>query len=104
MATLTYCSYTFFEQCPHRTVCAHCDFYTPKGSSQAQLLEARDNLQHMLVFIPLTGDECATVEDGRRLSTRWADNVRTTVPGSARSHSPAKVSAYACLDKLCSSF
>jgi hypothetical protein len=85
-------------------VSAHCDFYTPKGSSQAQLPEARDNLRHMLVFISLTGDECAAVEDGRRLSTRWADDVQTTVPGSARSHTPAKVSAYACLDKLCSSF
>jgi integrase len=25
-----YCSYTFFEQCPHRMACAKCDFYTPK--------------------------------------------------------------------------
>jgi integrase len=28
-----YCSYTFFEQCPHRMACARCDFYTPKASS-----------------------------------------------------------------------
>jgi hypothetical protein len=60
-----YCSYTFFEQCPHRMACARCDFYTPKGSSQAQLLEARDNLQQMLVSIPLTDDERAAVEDGQ---------------------------------------
>jgi integrase len=38
------CSYTFFEQCPHRMACAKCDFYTPKNSSKAQLLEAKDNL------------------------------------------------------------
>ena len=29
-----YCTYTFFEQCPHRMACARCDFYTPKDSSQ----------------------------------------------------------------------
>jgi hypothetical protein len=29
-----YCTYTFFEQCPHRMACARCDFYTPKASSK----------------------------------------------------------------------
>jgi integrase len=42
-----YCTYSFFEQCPHRMACARCDFYTPKDSSKAQLLEAKDNLQRM---------------------------------------------------------
>ncbi|MBO0807738.1 MAG: site-specific integrase [Actinobacteria bacterium] len=60
-----YCSYTFFEQCPHRMACARCDFYTPKDSSHAQLLEAKDNLQRMLASIPLTDDERAAVEDGK---------------------------------------
>jgi hypothetical protein len=60
-----YCSYTFFEQCPHRMACARCDFYTPKDSSQAQLLEAKANLQRMLACIPLTDDERAAVEDGQ---------------------------------------
>ena len=59
------CSYTFFEQCPHRMACARCDLYTPKDSGQAQLLEARDNLQRMLASIPLTDDERAAVEDGQ---------------------------------------
>ena len=59
-----YCSYTFFEQCPHRMACARCDFYTPKDSAKAQLLEARDNLQRMLASIPLTDDERAAVDDG----------------------------------------
>ena len=59
-----YCSYTFFEQCPHRMACARCDFYTPKDSAKAQLLEARDNLQHMLATVPLTDDERAAVDDG----------------------------------------
>jgi integrase len=60
-----WCSYSFFEQCPHRMACARCDFYTPKDSTKAQLLEAKTNLQHMLVSIPLTEDERAAVDDGQ---------------------------------------
>ena len=60
-----YCSYSFFEQCQHRMACARCDFYIPKDSTKAQLLEAKNNLQHMLVAIPLTDDERAAVEDGQ---------------------------------------
>ena len=54
-----YCTYTFFEQCPHRMACARCDFCTPKDASKGQLLEAKDNLQRMLANIPLTDDERA---------------------------------------------
>jgi integrase len=60
-----WCSYSFFEQCPHRMACARCDFYTPKDSTKAQLLEAKDNLQRMLVAISLTDDERAAIEDGQ---------------------------------------
>jgi hypothetical protein len=60
-----YCTYTFFEQCPHRMACARCDFYTPKASSKGQLLEAKDNLQQMLASIPLTDDERAAVDEGQ---------------------------------------
>jgi integrase len=59
------CSYMFFEQCPHRMACAKCDFYTPKDSSKALLLEAKDNLQRMLAAVPLTDDERAAVDDGQ---------------------------------------
>jgi hypothetical protein len=72
-----YCSYTFFEQCPHRMACAKCDFYTPKDSSKALLLEAKDNLQRMLAAVPLTDDERAAVDDGHtaldQLLQRLAD-------------------------------
>jgi len=72
-----YCTYTFFEQCPHRMACARCDFYTPKDSTKAQILEAKDNLQRMLVSIPLTDDERAAVDDGQAaldsLLSRLAD-------------------------------
>lgn len=72
-----YCTYTFFEQCAHRMACARCDFYAPKESSKSQLLQAKTNLQRMLVSIPLTDDEQAAVEDGQaaldRLLQRLAD-------------------------------
>ena len=60
-----YCTYSFFEQCPHRMACARCDFYLPKESSRIQLLEATGNLQRMLAEVPLTDDERAAVEDGQ---------------------------------------
>lgn len=72
-----YCSYDFFDQCPHRMACAKCAFYVPKGSSRAQVLEGRANLLRMLQEIPLTEDERAAVDDGvaafDRLLTRLAD-------------------------------
>ena len=72
-----YCSYTFFEQCQHRMACARCDFYTPKTSSSAQLLEAKTGLQRMLVGLPLTDDERAAVDNDQaavdRLLQRLAD-------------------------------
>jgi len=79
-----WCSYTFFEQCPHRMACARCDFYLPKDSSRAQLLEAKDNLQRMLIAIPLTDDERAAVEDGQAalqaLVTRLSDTASPAGP------------------------
>jgi hypothetical protein len=60
-----WCTYSFFEQCPHSMACARCDFYTPKGSTKAQLLEAKTNLQRMLVSIPPTDEERAAVDDGQ---------------------------------------
>lgn len=61
-----WCSYSFFEQCQHRMACARCDFYTPKGSARAQLLEANSNLQRILAEIPLTDDEQAAINDDRQ--------------------------------------
>ncbi|GAB3861970.1 tyrosine-type recombinase/integrase [Dactylosporangium cerinum] len=77
-----YCTYTFFEQCPHRMACARCDFYTPKTSTQGQLLEAKENLQRMAASIPLTDEEQAAIDDGQlaldRLLTRLADVATPT--------------------------
>jgi integrase len=57
-----YCSYTFFEQCPHRMACARCDFYIPKPSGRAQLLEAKADIDRRLALIPLTEAERMAVE------------------------------------------
>jgi integrase len=59
-----YCTYDFFEQCPHRMACAKCDFYMPKQSSAAQMLEGKANLLRLLQEIPLGEAEEAAVEDG----------------------------------------
>jgi hypothetical protein len=48
-----YCAYDFFDQCPHRMACAKCSFYAPKDSTQAQLLEAKTNLERMMQEILL---------------------------------------------------
>jgi len=73
-----WCAYDFFEQCPHRMACAKCDFYTPKNSTKAQILEAKDNLQRMLTAIPLTEDEQAAVEDGQAALDRLIDRLTDT--------------------------
>jgi hypothetical protein len=70
-----WCSYSFFEQCQHRMACARCDFYTPKGSTRAQLLEANINLQRMLAEIPLTDDEQAAIDDDRAALARLLDRL-----------------------------
>ena len=52
-----------------------CDFYTPKDSSKAQLLEAKENLQKMRAMIPLTEDEQAAVDDGSAALDRLLDRL-----------------------------
>jgi len=59
-----YCTYDFFDQCPHRMACAKCAFYLPKMSSEVQLLEAKRNLLRLRQEIPLREEERAAVDDG----------------------------------------
>jgi integrase len=73
-----YCTYSFFEQCPHRMACARCDFYLPKTSSRAQLVEASSAMQRMLVEIPLTDDEQAVVENDQRAVGRLLGRLADT--------------------------
>jgi len=59
-----YCTYDFFDQCPHRMACAKCSFYTPKGSTASALLEGKSNLLRMRQEIPLNDAELAALDDG----------------------------------------
>jgi hypothetical protein len=52
-----YCTYDFFDQCPHRMACARCAFFRPKRSAQAQLLESKHNIVRLQQRIPLTEEE-----------------------------------------------
>jgi hypothetical protein len=42
-----FCSYEFFDQCPHRMACARCDFYIPKEASQADLIASKMGMIRM---------------------------------------------------------
>jgi integrase len=72
-----YCTYDFFDQCPHRMACAKCSFYLPKESTKAQLLEAKANLLRLRQDIPLGDAELSAVEEGltayERLLVKLAD-------------------------------
>ena len=59
-----YCTYDFFDQCPHRMACARCAFYVPKESSRALLLEGKANLLRLRQEIPLNDDELRAVDEG----------------------------------------
>jgi integrase len=59
-----YCTYDFFDQCPHRMACAKCGFYVAKASTKAQLLEGKNNLLRLRQEIPLGELELAAVDDG----------------------------------------
>ncbi|MFF5210533.1 hypothetical protein [Streptosporangium sp. NPDC000396] len=74
--------------------CAKCDFYTPKDSSRALLLEAKDNLQRILAAVPLTDDEHAAVDDGQaaldRLLGQLADVATPAGPTPRQINAPAQ--------------
>ena len=59
-----YCSYDFFDQCPHRMACAKCSFYRPKTSTQSLLLEGKTNLLRLRQEIPLQEVEVAAIDEG----------------------------------------
>ncbi len=88
------CSYDFYEQCPHRMACARCDFYVPKASTKAQLIEGKANLLRMTQTITLTEEERAAIDDGvasyehllDRLAGVPAPDIGRTDKDSAGSH------------------
>ena len=72
-----YCTYDFFDQCPHRMACAKCAFYRPKEAATPLLVEGKTGLLRLKQDIPLTEAEVAAVDDGvaafDKLLTHLAD-------------------------------
>ena len=73
-----FCSYEFFDQCPHRMACARCDFYIPKESSQADLIASKTGMIRMLQEIPLTDDERAAIDGDMAAIERLLERLETT--------------------------
>jgi Phage integrase family len=69
------CTYDYFSQCPHRLACARCDFYIPKQSSRAQMLESKGNLLRLKQEITLTDEEIAAVDEGVELMNKLIDKL-----------------------------
>jgi integrase len=99
-----YCTYDFFDQCPHRMACAKCSFYLPKESTAAALLEGKSNLLRMRQEIPLSDAELAALDDGvaalESLLSRLA-NVATPAgqtPVQLRGESLVQIDAAQALD------
>ena len=83
-----WCSYEFFEQCPHRMACARCDFYVPKDSARGQWLETRDGLLKMLQEIPLSDDERAAVDGDVQALNRLLEHLKAVPPPSKQVAGP----------------
>lgn len=79
-----YCTYDFFDQCPHRMACAKCAFYRPKATIENQLREAQGNLIQMSQKIPLTEAEQAAVEDGLTAISRLYGQLANTATPDGR--------------------
>lgn len=52
-----YCTYDFFDQCPHRMACARCSYYRPLETMREQWAVAKTHLERYLEEIPLTDAE-----------------------------------------------
>jgi integrase len=84
-----WCSYEFFDQCPHRMVCARCDFYMPKDSARGQWLETRDGLLKMLQEIPLSDEERAAVDGDVQALNRLLERLKET-PTPSECHAESR--------------
>lgn len=71
-----YCTYDFFERCPHRMACARCSFYRPKQETEAQLTESQQHYLRLLQDIPLTEEEQAAVESDLEAVTRLTTRLQ----------------------------
>jgi hypothetical protein len=80
-----WCSYEFFDQCPHRMACMRCDFYVSRESVRGQWLETRDGLLKMLQEIPLSDEERAAIDGDVQALTRLLERLKEVPPPSKQS-------------------
>ncbi|KAB2892807.1 MAG: tyrosine-type recombinase/integrase [Bacteroidetes bacterium] len=71
-----YCTYDFFEQCPHRMACARCSFYRPKPELFDQLMANQQRYLQMLQEIPLTETEQLAVESDLKAVQHLVNQLR----------------------------
>lgn len=74
-----YCTFDFFETCPHRIACARCASYVPKASSRPDLETARQHLLHMREAIPLTEEMVKAIGEGVEAMSALLDRL-TDIP------------------------
>lgn len=87
-----WCSYEFFDQCPHRMACVRCDFYVSKDSANGQWLETRDGLLKMLQEIPLSDEERAAVDGDVQALDRLLERLKEVPPPSKEHQNPHRQS------------
>lgn len=96
-----YCSYDFFEQCPHRMACARCDFYIPKESSQAQILEGKANLLRLTQEIMLNDEERAAIDEGVQAYDRLLDRLaKVSVPSKSKTEESAGAAGWKTIRRV----
>jgi integrase len=88
-----WCSYEFFDQCPHRMACVRCDFYVPKESDLGQWLETRNGLLRMLQEIPLSDEERAAVDGDIEALNRLVERLKEVPAPSPSSPQPGPESS-----------
>ena len=96
-----WCSYEFFDQCPHRMACARCDFYVPKDSTRGQWLETRDGLLTMVQEIPLSDEERAAVDGDIEALNRLLERLKEVPPPSKTQQNTSRQSIIAIEQVRC---
>jgi hypothetical protein len=88
-----FCTNPFYAACPHRMACARCEFHLPAESQVATALLAKNDLQRMLLEMPLDDDQRAAVEGGVDAMDALIANRRDVPTPDGRT--PAQIAASA---------
>jgi hypothetical protein len=80
-----YCSYSFFEQCPHRMACARCDFYTVGFRNSAVCVEQQGSSQDIICRWPCPSSTSSRADS----SASCLGASKPSMPRTSRSRSCA---------------